>query len=212
MSVMVKSKLIETSRRRGFIIWRHSIDAVIGIQLYHTPVAGERFMQKLVYILIFIWVCTPSFLSAQVPGRQELFKIERNTNANIVRYDAQIGADGKLLKKEPVVGYWVRLADKGQVQELTWTQKTFAYGFNAKYDSGKDTVKLDMKADIGRQITVRREGDGYRAAARIEKSDSFLDKIFIHASGKGMSSTVNYIELYGHDVKTGDKRYEKIVP
>ena len=162
--------------------------------------------------LMFSLFCSPAYLHAATPDRQALFKIERNKNANIVQYDVQIGADGKLLKKEPVVGYWVRLADKGQVQELSWIQKTFAYGFDAKYDRGTDSVELDMKADIARPITVGRDVDGYRAKTRIEGSDSWLEKIFIHATGKGMSTTVNYIELHGDDVKTGDRRYEKIVP
>jgi hypothetical protein len=211
-NVMVKSKLIETKRRRRFMIWRHCIGAAVEVRLYHTPVPREPGMQKIIYFMIFTLVCTPSFLCAQAPDRQALFKIERNKNANIVQYDVQIGADGKLLKKEPVVGYWIRLADKGQVQELSWVQKTFAYGFSAKYDRGTDSVKLDMKADINRPITVRRDGDRYLAKIRIEGSDSWLDKIFIHATGKGMSTNVDYIELYGDDVKTGDKRYEKIVP
>jgi hypothetical protein len=69
-----------------------------------------------------------------------------------------------------------------------------------------------MKADIGRPISVKREADGYRAMAQIEGSTSYIEKIFIHATGKGMSTTVNYIEMYGNDVKTGEKRSEKIVP
>jgi hypothetical protein len=172
----------------------------------------EQTMPKLALFLMFTLFCSPAYLHAAAPDRQALFKIERNKNANIVQYDVQIGADGKLLKKEPVVGYWIRLADKGQVQELSWIQKTFAYGFDAEYDRGTDSVKLDMKAEINRPITVRRHGDGYLAKIRIEGSDSWLDKIFIHATGKGMSTNVDYIELYGDDVKTGDKRYEKIVP
>ena len=169
-------------------------------------------MPNFFYLMIFTLVCTPVLQNAQAAERQALFKIERNKNANFVQYDVQMGADGYLLAKEPVVGYWVRQAEQGQTQQLSWVQKTFAYGFSANYDRGTDTVKLDMKADIGRPITVRRHGDRYRATARIEGSDSWLEKIFIHATGKGMSTTVNYIELYGDDVKTGDKRYEKVVP
>jgi len=151
-------------------------------------------------------------LHAGVPDRQALFKIERNKNANIVQYDAQIGADGKLLKKEPVVAYWIRLAEKGQVEQLSWVQKAFAYGFNVKHDPKNDTLELDMKAEIGRPITVQREGDGYRATAQIEGSKAYIKKIFIHATGKGMSTSVNYIELHGDDAKTGESRFEKIVP
>jgi hypothetical protein len=164
------------------------------------------------YSILVFMLALPLHLCAEAPGRQALFKIERNKNANFVQYDVQLGADGKLLKNEPVIGYWVRLADKGQVQQLSWTQKTFAYGFNAKYDHANDSVELEMKADIARPITVERTGERYRALTRIEGSDSYLEKIFIHAAGKGISTTVNYIELHGDDEKTGDRRYEKIRP
>jgi hypothetical protein len=80
------------------------------------------------------------------------------------------------------------------------------------YDRKNDTAELDMKAGIRRPITVEREGDDYRAVILIDGSISTLDKIFIQASGKGMSITVEYVELYGDDVKTGDSRYEKFVP
>jgi len=169
-------------------------------------------MNRIVCFSLFTLMCIPVLIHAGVPDRQALFKIERNKNANIVQYDAQIGADGKLLKKEPIVAYWVRLADKGQVKELSWVQKTFAYGFNVKHDPKNDTLELDMKADIGRPITVKREGNDYRAATQIDGSMAYIEKIFIHATGKGMSTSVDYIELHGDDAKTGEKRFEKIVP
>ncbi len=169
-------------------------------------------MHKPVGFLILTLFFVPALLHAGASNRQALFKIERSKNANIVQYDAQIGADGKLLKKEPVVAYWVRLAEEGQVQELSWVQRTFAYGFKVIYDRKNDTAELDMKPGIRRPITVEREGDDYRAVILIDGSISTLDKIFIQASGKGMSITVEYVELYGDDVKTGDSRYEKFVP
>ncbi len=69
-------------------------------------------MHKLAGLLMFTLFFVPVYLYAEASNRQALFKIERNTNANIIQYDAQIGTDGKLLKKEPVVAYWIRLADK----------------------------------------------------------------------------------------------------
>jgi len=169
-------------------------------------------LHKLVSCLIFTLICAPALLHAGTPIRQALFKIERNKNANIVQYDAQIGPDGKLLEKEPIVAYWVRLAEQGQVEQLSWVQKTFAYGFDVKLKRNKDTVELDMKIDIARSISVQREGDEYRATTRINGSNSYIEKLFIHATGKGMSTRVDYIELHGNEVKTGDERYEKLVP
>ena len=51
---------------------------------------------------------------------QHLFKIERNKNANIVQYDVQMKADGKLDPKKPVVAYWIRHAKDGQKEDLKW--------------------------------------------------------------------------------------------
>ena len=67
--------------------------------------------------------------------------------------------------------------------------------------------------DIGSiPIIVIRNGDVYRATAPIDDSLSYLEKIFIQASGKGMSITVEYIELYGEDMETGEARYQKFIP
>ena len=161
--------------------------------------------------LIFALLFTPVVIFAEQVG-QPLFKIERNTNANIVQYDAQLGPDGKLYKKEPVVAYWIRLADQGQVMELSWIQKKFAYGFSAKYDKRSDSVTVDMAADIGRLIKVLHRGDSYQATTKIDGKPSRIVTIFIHATGKGMSTTVDYIELNGTGLDTGEETYERFVP
>ena len=154
----------------------------------------------------------PAMVFAGDGARDALFRIERNKNANIVQYDAQVAEDGKLDSKKPVVGYWIRLADKGQVQELTWIQDKFAYGFKAKLNKQDNTVTLDMVANLGRSIVVRQDGGDYRAVCRIDGVDSYVEKIFIHATGKGASTKVNYIELYGKAVNNGNDQYELFSP
>jgi hypothetical protein len=169
-------------------------------------------MHTFTIFLILALTGAPLLIQAETPTQQHLFKIERSKNANIIQYDAQVGPDGKLVKKEPVVGYWIRLAEQGQVQELSWVQRTFAFGFDAKLDRNRERAELDMAADFGRPIIVIRNRDVYRATAPIDGSLSYLEKIFIQASGKGMSITVEYIELYGEDMETGEARYQKFIP
>ena len=169
-------------------------------------------MRRLIVLMLFALICFPALILAATPDSQHLFKIERSKNANIVQYDAQVSPDGKLLKKEPVVAYWIRLAEQGQVEKLSWIQRTFAYGFKAKLDRNRDTAELDMAADFGRPIIVIREGDQYRATAPIDGSQSYLEKIFIQAHGKGIKVNVEYIELFGEDMQTGEVRYQKFVP
>jgi len=163
-------------------------------------------------LLIFALLFAPAILYADDPERQSLFRIERSKNANIIQYDAQIGPDGKLVKKEPVVGYWIRLAEQGQVKELTWVQRTFAFGFKAKYHSASDTATVDMVADIGQPITVRRVNEEYMATVDLDGQASQLEKIFIQAHGKGIKVNVEYVEIFGKDLETGEATYARIIP
>ena len=159
-------------------------------------------------ILIAI-IAIPVVLHAAGPDRDALFHIERNKNANIIQYDAQLGPDGKLQARKPVLAYWVRLAEQGQVKELSWIQRKFAYGFSTKLNKSENSVTLDMTLNIGRTLLVRQEGGDYRAIADINGVESYIDKIFIHATGKGISTRVSYIELYGKAVNNREEQYER---
>lgn len=169
-------------------------------------------MSRFVRLLTVSLVLISAVLQADEVRQQPLFKIERNKNANIVQYDARITADGTLYKKEPVTAYWIRLAEQGQKQELSWMQKTFAYGINAKLSRDRNSAELELKAEIGRPIHVQREDDSYRATADINGVQAYIEKIFIHATGSGMSTEVDYIDLHGSSIDGGAQQYERIIP
>ena len=174
--------------------------------------AKNRLMQVATGLLALALILAATVLYANEPEVLPLFKIERSKNANIIQYDAQIGPDGKLLKKEPVTGYWIRLAEQGQVMKLTWIQRKFAFGFKAKYNPKSDTATINMVADIGQPITVRRVDGEYMATVDLEEQASQLEKIFIQAHGKGIKVTVEYVEIFGKHIKTGEETYAKIIP
>ncbi|MBT8072965.1 MAG: DUF4833 domain-containing protein [Xanthomonadales bacterium] len=157
-------------------------------------------------------LCVSPVLQAIEMERQDLFRIERSKNANIIQYDAQVRPDGKLDRKKPVVAYWVRLAEQGQIKKLSWIQKTFAYGFKADLDDDSESVTLKMAADFGRVIKVKRFGQQYGATIDIDGKPSRLEKVYIDASGKGLFVTVNFIELHGFDLVNGEATYQRFVP
>jgi len=163
-------------------------------------------------LAVLALVLAPAILRGQEPDRQSLFRIERNKNANIVQYDARIAEDGRLSKKDPVVAYWIRLAEQGQVQKLSWIQNTFAFGFSTDLSSDRETALLKLKIDIGRPIAVKRDGEQFRAMTGIAGAQAVIEKFFIHATGKGLSTRVDYIELHGNSVDGGGDLYERIVP
>ena len=169
-------------------------------------------MRKPFSLLVLNLLFAPILAQAETLTSQPLFHIERSKNANIVQYDAQVAEDGKLFKKEPVVGYWIRLNEQGQKQSLNWLQRTFAYGFDTKLDKNRESAELNMKADVGQAIKIVREGDRYRAIVTIDGAPSYFGKMYIDATRHGLSVDVHYVELFGEDMKTGESRYEKRFP
>jgi hypothetical protein len=161
------------------------------------------------------WYAVLALLAAPAAAQmksQPLFIIERSKNANVVHYDARLTADGKLDPKEPVIAYWVMSAEDGRREELSQLEKKTAYGFDIKPDPTVKGYKMTLVADPQRQITVKKEGDAVRAEGVIAGRPAVLEKMYIKASDGLTGPKVEYIELYGKDLKTGVKRYQKIVP
>lgn len=144
--------------------------------------------------------------------QQTLFHIERSKNDNIVQYDALVDEDGRLNKRKPVVAYWIRPHKEDRIKQLSWIQRTFAYGFKAKLSKDRHSVTLDMVADIGRPIHVNFIDGAYRASIVIDGEESHIEKMYIHSVGSGTSTSVEYIDLHGSGVESGGAHYERITP
>ena len=153
------------------------------------------------------------FASAWGAGtNQTLFVIERSKNANVVHYDACLTAAGTLDPKEPVKAYWVMLAEDGRREGLNMVERAKAYGFDVKADaSGKHWV-LTLVANRKREITVRPIEGGARAEMVIAGRPSIFEKMYINSTDGRLLPKVNYIEFFGRDLESGEKRYEKFIP
>lgn len=149
--------------------------------------------------------------AAPAPG-QELFMIQRSKNANIVRYDANLGKDGNLVPGQPVLAYWVLLAEDGRVKKLNWLEKKKAYGVRTRPDPAGNGYVITLAAAAWLPITIKQDGAAVRAEAAINGQPAVLNKMFIQAIDKLLGPKVEYIELFGKDLKTGGARREKIFP
>jgi hypothetical protein len=141
---------------------------------------------------------------------QPLFIIERSKNANVVHYDARLTADGSIDPNEPVIAYWIMLAKDGRREDLNWLEKKKAYGFAIKPDLSVNGYKMTVVAVPQGQFTVRKNGKTVRAEMVIDGQPAVMEKIYINATDGLLGPKVNYIELYGTDIKTGQKRYQKV--
>ena len=145
------------------------------------------------------------------PTPQRLFHIERNKNTNIVVYDARVLPDSNLAEDDPVIVYWLKLAEGGHRKELKGIEKRMAYGFKVESREGNRLV-IKMKADVGRDLVVDVHEGVYRAFMEIDGRQALLEKIYIFAKETLMLPSVKYLELFGTDVETGEEIYEKFLP
>jgi hypothetical protein len=141
-----------------------------------------------------------------------LFVIERSKNANIVRYDANLKPDGSLDPKKPVVAYWLMLAKDGRRKKLNWIEKKKAYGIKTKPDTQQPGYIFTLAAARQIKLFIRTTGTAVRAEAVINGRPAILEKIFIRSHARLFGPKVDYIELYGEDLLTGESAREKIVP
>ena len=162
--------------------------------------------------LISVALLMPAKCFSKDVKTKHLFKIERSKNANIVQYDVQLTSDGKCDPKEPIIAYWVMLAEDGKKANLNWIEKKMAYGFNAKYHADGDYVILDLVADIQRDIKAHPVNGVFRAETVIDGRQAFIGKIYIKSIETKTLPKVEYIELFGKDIKTGEDRHEKFIP
>ncbi len=141
-----------------------------------------------------------------------LFVIERNKNANIVHYEANLTTDGSLDPGEPVIAYWVLLAEDGRRKKLNWLEKKKAYGIKIKPSPMQDGYTLTLAAAPWMPLAVKKVGDAVRTEAVINDRPAVLEKMFIQAREKLLGPKVEYIELYGKDLQTGAACREKVLP
>ena len=150
--------------------------------------------------------------SARAEGtRQSLFVIERSKNANIVQYDARLTADGLLDPDQPVEVYWLLRAEDGRREELSKIGR-IGYGFSIKREPAGKSWAMTLAAYRKRKIIVRQAGAAVTAEILIDGRPAILEKLYISSTEGRRLPRVNYVELYGKDLQTGEKRYEKLIP
>ena len=152
------------------------------------------------------------FLMALLLQSQPLFTISRSTNANVVHYDARLMASGSLDPTTPIVGYWIMLAEHGQREEFSGSEKKAAYGFTVMKERSSDCYRMTLAANTTRPIQVCSDHGSVRAEVTIDGHSAVLERMFIDIKGAAFWKSVEHIELFGTDAETGARLDEQIKP
>jgi phage-related protein len=167
-------------------------------------------MKKVRFTILFFasLAFTALIVSAQITNNKNLFKIERNKNANVVMYDVILASNGNIDKSDPIDSYWILYAKQGQRYKITVFEKN-AYGFKIKYNNN-GYYELILKAVPDRMIKVTLVNGTPKAEIKINNRKSYLSKVYVFANDN-LIPKVLYYTLNGTDIETGATVTEKII-
>jgi hypothetical protein len=168
--------------------------------------AGCCGVRTIVFLLL---VCSAAEAGGPVAG-DRLFRLTRNKNDNIVCYDVR-HKDGKLDAKDPLSVYWVIPSKKNKLEGLNFLERTKAYGINIERMFGQDSVDITVKAGK-KPIRVTVRGGRWVALAAVDSREMALDSIYVMADESGTMPTVQYVEVIGRNLTTGESLVAKLAP
>lgn len=144
-----------------------------------------------------------------------LFSIQRNTDKNVVFYDADLLPDQTLNPEHPVKIYWVRNTEGGKVKDLSFLQRKMAYGLDIKKAVSNNTVyEAKIAAYAKRPIKITYNAANQPVALiTINGKWQQLHHIYLNIEDASkLIPKVSYIQIFGYDQQTGQEVNEKIIP
>ena len=134
-----------------------------------------------------------------------LFHIAKSSNANVVVYEAGIDWDPsktaapKFVAKDPIRVYWIKNTKGGQRANLSWIERTKAYGvkiLNCRPTLTEFAVSAMPERII--RVQIRRIGQTYKALPimKIGGEDCILTEVAVKITG-GPFPKPEYADLRG---------------
>jgi hypothetical protein len=145
-----------------------------------------------------------------------LFYVQRTINANTIVYTLNQDENGNLNENEPIKVFWIKYAQGGDIEPLTYIQKKFAYGVDAKIiDREKGSFLFEFVSYHKKQFyLIKSPSDNkYHVYGFVNNKLSILNTIFIKIEGGTFwIPNVKYAELKAQDPSSTLELIEKINP
>ncbi len=179
-----------------------------------TPIINEtlQYFRHIIRIVLLLLLILPAAMKGTAQDKYpvppanpaQLFYIQRTPNTNTIVYALNL-KNGVLDTETPVHEYWIRYGDQGQQAELSYIQRKFAYGVNAKLIA-KDKYEIRFVSYKKYVLyLMKAKDDKYHVYTAIDGKQAILNRIFIHikAGGSFWSPNIDHVELNALDPSTG---------
>ena len=141
---------------------------------------------------------------------KSLFFLQRNLNVNTIMYDLNVDRAGNIDTRNPLKVYWRRYTGgrPGVVEEITWLQEQFAFGYSAD-DKSDSEYAIKLVAYKDRIVHLKKVNGKWSAIMEIDGQPCKLSNIYVYADESVMMPAVQYVDLFGKTVSTGEAIYER---
>ncbi|GAB3801386.1 hypothetical protein GCM10028819_28520 [Spirosoma humi] len=142
----------------------------------------------------------------------QLFYIQRDPNPNTIICTLNL-KNGQLDKQDPVHVFWIRYTEQSQQKELSYIQRTFAYGVKAR-PLANEQYELTFVSykKLPLHLAKSDRDASYYVYATVNQKKVILKRIYLHIEGGTMwMPNVKYIQLEGTNASTGESTVERIM-
>ena len=157
----------------------------------------------------------PSPLSFPTPKNIDnmLFYVQRDPNINTAIYALNYQENGKIDKTNPVKGYWIRYAEKGEKKDFNYIQRKFAYGIESK-SLNNEEFELQFVSYKKLHLTLKKlnSDQKYHVFVNINQKKIQVEKIFVRIEGGSFwLPNVKYAEVTGIETASNKIITERIL-
>jgi len=142
-----------------------------------------------------------------------LFYIQRDPNINTAIYAVNYQENGKIEKSNPIKGYWIRYAEKGEKKDFSYVQRKFAYGIESKALNNEE-FELQFVSYKKLSLTLKKldSDQKYHVFVNLNQRKIQVEKIFVRIEGGSFwLPNVKYAEITGIDISSNKIITERIV-
>lgn len=145
-----------------------------------------------------------------------LFYVQRTINANTIVYTLNKDAQGNINEEEPIKVYWIKYAQGGKIDPLTYIQKNYAYGVKTKLiDKDKKSFLIEFVSYRKKQFYLLKSptDNKYHVYGNVNNKLSILNNILVRIDGGSFwIPNVKQVEVNAKDPSNSIEITEIIKP
>ncbi len=143
-----------------------------------------------------------------------LFYVQRSFNKNTLIYQLNINEKNELNESEPISVFWMNYAGKGDLEQLNYIQRKYAYGINV-HQIDKEKKKYSFHfVSYKKQILylIETNDNKFHVFGYFNNHLLIVNRIFVQIEGGSFwTPKVKYIEIFGKDPAKNEELVEKII-